>query len=85
MVDSAVRQVAMTFHKLNLDSARLKALREQAELFKSLRRLDAADEVELSSWECNFLESCLRLADRNQSMSDRQKTAAQQLLEKYGY
>ncbi len=44
-----------------------------------IKKLDAANDIELNKWECDFVESMLKSPIR----SDKQRTAIDKMIEKY--
>lgn len=51
-------------------------------IFERLKELDEAEDVEVSHWEAQFIESLFR---RPGGLSDKQKAVAMKILEEHGY
>lgn len=74
----------MTFHKLNRQGKHLAKARGDIELFKAIRRLDDSDE-DVSEFEAGLIESCLRIEEEKRNLTEKQRAAVEQMLERYGF
>lgn len=55
----------------------------QVRLKAGLKRIDADDDYDVSSWEADFLETCIRGFTAGRYLSSRQIDVAKRMIDKY--